>query len=57
MSLQIVAKNGFSILSKYNFHYATCKYCPGGFWPDPSYQKWYGIMCIYEEWMVTDEIL
>jgi hypothetical protein len=27
-------KNGFSILSKYNFHYATCKYCPGGFWPD-----------------------
>ena len=27
-------KNGFSILSKYNFHYATCKYCPAGFWPD-----------------------
>jgi hypothetical protein len=27
-------KNGFSILDKYNFHYATCKYCPGGFWPD-----------------------
>jgi len=27
-------KNGFSILSKYNFHYAACKYCPGGFWPD-----------------------
>jgi hypothetical protein len=27
-------KNGFSILSKYNFHYATCKYCPEGFWPD-----------------------
>jgi hypothetical protein len=27
-------KNGFSILSKYNFHYATCKYCLGGFWPD-----------------------
>ncbi len=27
-------KNGFSIVSKYNFHYATCKYCPGGFWPD-----------------------
>ena len=27
-------QNGFSILSKYNFHYATCKYCPGGFWPD-----------------------
>ena len=27
-------KNGFSILSKYNFHYATCKYCPGGYWPD-----------------------
>jgi hypothetical protein len=27
-------KNGFSILTTYNFHYATCKYCPGGFWPD-----------------------
>jgi hypothetical protein len=27
-------KNGFSISSKYNFHYAACKYCPGGFWPD-----------------------
>jgi hypothetical protein len=28
------AKNGFNILSTFNFHYATCKYCPGGFWPD-----------------------
>jgi hypothetical protein len=27
-------KNGFTILSEYNFHYATCRYCPGGFWPD-----------------------
>ena len=27
-------RNSFSILSKYNFHYATCKYCPEGFWPD-----------------------
>jgi len=27
-------KNGFTIFSEYNFHYATCKYCPGGFWPD-----------------------
>jgi len=27
-------KNGFSILNEYDFHYATCKYCPGGFWPD-----------------------
>ena len=27
-------KNGFSISSKYDLHYATCKYCPGGFWPD-----------------------
>jgi hypothetical protein len=26
--------NGFQILSEYNFHYAKCKYCPGGFWPD-----------------------
>jgi hypothetical protein len=28
------SKNGFTILSEYNFHYATCRYCPGGFWPD-----------------------
>ena len=28
------AKNGFNILSTFNFHYATCKYCPGVFWPD-----------------------
>jgi hypothetical protein len=28
------AKNGFNILGKFNFHYATCKYCPGVFWPD-----------------------
>ena len=28
------AKNGFTILNTFNFHYATCKYCPGGFWPD-----------------------
>jgi hypothetical protein len=27
-------KNGFTILSEYNIHYATCRYCPGGFWPD-----------------------
>jgi hypothetical protein len=27
-------RNGFSILTTYNFHYATCKYCPGGYWPD-----------------------
>jgi hypothetical protein len=27
-------KNGFKILSQYNFHYATCRYCPGGYWPD-----------------------
>lgn len=25
---------GFHILSEHNFHYAKCKYCPGGFWPD-----------------------
>ena len=28
------AKNGFKILDTFNFHYAKCKYCPGGFWPD-----------------------
>ena len=27
-------KEGFNILSEYNFTYATCDYCPGGFWPD-----------------------
>ncbi len=27
-------RNGFKILSEYNFHYAKCKYCPGGYWPD-----------------------
>ena len=27
-------KNGFNILSEYNFNYATCDYCPGGYWPD-----------------------
>jgi len=26
--------NGFTVLSQYNFHYATCSYCPGEFWPD-----------------------
>ena len=26
--------DGFDILSEYNFTYATCDYCPGGFWPD-----------------------
>lgn len=27
-------KNGFNILSTYNYTYAACKYCPGGYWPD-----------------------
>jgi hypothetical protein len=27
-------KNGFRILSEYNFTYAACDYCPGGYWPD-----------------------
>jgi hypothetical protein len=27
-------KNGFSILSSYNFTYSTCDYCPHGYWPD-----------------------
>lgn len=26
--------NGFNILSSFDFHYAACNYCPGGFWPD-----------------------
>ena len=28
------SKNGFDILSEYNFTYATCDYCPGEYWPD-----------------------
>jgi hypothetical protein len=27
-------KNGFDILSEYNFNYAQCDYCPGGYWID-----------------------
>ena len=27
-------KNGFQILSEYNFTYAACDYCPGKYWPD-----------------------
>jgi hypothetical protein len=27
-------KNGFNILSEYNFNYAICDYCPAGYWPD-----------------------
>jgi hypothetical protein len=27
-------KNGFQILSEYNFTYTTCDYCPGEYWPD-----------------------
>ena len=29
-----IPNNGFKILSEFNFHYATCEYCPGKFWPD-----------------------
>jgi hypothetical protein len=27
-------KNGFRILSEYNFTYTACNYCPGEYWPD-----------------------
>ena len=27
-------KNGFNILSKYNFNYNACSTCPGKYWPD-----------------------
>ena len=27
-------KNGFRVLSEYNFTYGTCDYCPGEYWPD-----------------------
>jgi len=28
------SRDGFDILSEYNFTYATCDYCPGEYWPD-----------------------
>jgi hypothetical protein len=28
------SREGFDILSEYNFTYATCDYCPGEYWPD-----------------------
>jgi hypothetical protein len=31
---EVLPQNGFKILSEFNFHYATCSYCPGKFWPD-----------------------
>lgn len=31
---ELFPKNGFKILSEFNFHYAVCSYCPGKFWPD-----------------------
>ena len=31
-----VPKNGYKILTEYNFKYVTCRYCPGGFWPDQN---------------------
>lgn len=27
-------KNGFNILSQYNFNYSVCSYCEGNYWPD-----------------------
>jgi hypothetical protein len=27
-------KDGFDILSEYNFTYAVCDYCHGEYWPD-----------------------
>jgi hypothetical protein len=32
--LNVFEENGFEIVSKYNFTYAACDYCPGKFWPD-----------------------
>ena len=28
------SRDGFDLLSEYNFTYATCDYCPGEYWPD-----------------------
>lgn len=31
---QVFNENGIKILSKYNFTYSKCDYCPEGYWPD-----------------------
>ena len=31
---QAFSENGIKILSEFNFTYAKCDYCPGGYWPD-----------------------
>ncbi len=31
---QAFSENGINVLSEFNFTYAKCDYCPGGYWPD-----------------------
>jgi hypothetical protein len=47
--------NGFKILSLFDFHYATCKYCPGEFWPDQKTAD--HTLLIYSTEQSTDEAL
>ena len=46
---------GFKILSLFDFHYATCKYCPGEFWPDQKTAD--HTLLIYSTEQSTDEAL
>jgi hypothetical protein len=47
--------NGFKILSLFDFHYATCKYCPGEFWPDQKTAD--HTLLIYSTEQSTDQAL
>ena len=47
--------NGFKVLSLFDFHYATCKYCPGEFWPDQKTAD--HTLLIYSTDQSTDEAL
>ena len=46
---------GFKILSLFGFHYATCKYCPGEFWPDQKTAD--HTLLIYSTEQSTDQAL
>ena len=47
--------NGFNILNLFDFHYATCKYCPGEFWPDQKTAD--HTLLIYSTEQSTDQAL
>ena len=47
--------DGFKVLSLFDFHYATCKYCPGEFWPDQKTAD--HTLLIYSTEQSTDDAL